>query len=169
MAGLEEKIVARVEAIIRDVVEHEGMELVDVAYHREPYGWVLRVFVDRQGGVTVDDCSFISSQLGDILDVQEVMTHRYRLEVSSPGLNRPLKTERDFQRFTGQTARVATRFAVDNRKNFKGRLVACSGETLVMAVDGTDYRIPLQAIKRANLEYDFSHEHAAVKTRHHKP
>jgi len=169
MAGLEEKIVARVEAIIRDTVEHEGMELVDVAYHREPYGWVLRVFIDRQGGVTVDDCSFISSQLGDILDVQDVMTHRYRLEVSSPGLNRPLKTEKDFQRFIGETARIATRVAVDNRKNFKGKLVACNGETLVVAVDGIDYRIPLQTLKKAHLEYDFSNEHASLKTRQHKP
>ena len=152
MAGLAEKIVARVEAIIRDTVEHEGMELVDVAYHREPYGWVLRVFIDRQGGVTVDDCSFISSQLGDILDVQDVMTHRYRLEVSSPGLNRPLKTEKDFQRFIGENLRVTIHAPLDGRTKFKGTLKRVDTDMICLDVTDHEVNLHLENIKKARLD-----------------
>jgi len=154
MPSLERTIIARVEPLVRDVVEHEGMELVDVTYQREPHGWVLRVFIDRQGGVTVEDCGAVSSQLGDILDVHDVIPHRYRLEVSSPGVNRPLKTAHDFNRFLGSAVRVTTGVAIENRRHFKGLLCACDGATITLAIDGKDWQIPLRDVRKACLDGD---------------
>ncbi|MCX8043235.1 MAG: ribosome maturation factor RimP [Desulfobacterota bacterium] len=161
MSGIEQNIIARVEPLVREVVEHEGLELVAVTYQREPHGWVLRVFIDRQGGVTVDDCSEVSSQLGDLLDVQDIIPHRYHLEVSSPGVNRPLKNERDFQRFIGATVRVTTHAPLDGRRRFKGVVRSCDHGAITLEGEGRLWRIPLQAIRKAHLEQEETGEHAS--------
>lgn len=169
MGDLTSSILARVEPLVRDIVEHAGLELVDVTYQREPQGWVLRICIDRAGGVTVEDCGEISSQVGDLLDVHDVLPHRYRLEVSSPGVNRPLKTARDFERFVGAPVRITTRTAVDNRRHFRGVLRACDGDTITVAVDGIDRRLPVQAVRKAHLDGDAPGVAALSKSGHRRP
>jgi ribosome maturation factor RimP len=141
--------------LIEDILVHEGLELVDVVYQREPHGWVLRVLIDRQGGVTLDDCSHISHQISDVLDVKDVMRGAYHLEVSSPGLNRPLRTRRDFSRFAGSTVRIRTCRPLEGRRNFKGRLLGCEGDAVSVLVEGTARVLPIDLIARAHVEYDF--------------
>jgi ribosome maturation factor RimP len=155
---LEEKVLGEVESIIEDILEHEAMELVDVAYRRESYGWVLRVLIDKDGGATIDDCNHISHQLSDILDVKDVIYCSYKLEVSSPGLNRPLRKEKDFKRFIGETVRLKTCTSIENRKNFKGRLINYKDASIFLDIDGQHFTIPHSVVEKANLEYDFKRE-----------
>jgi ribosome maturation factor RimP len=162
MVNIEDTVLGEVEGIVTGIVEHEGMELVDIAYQREPTGWVLRVYIDKPGGVTVDDCSFISGQLGDTLDVKDVFLYPYKMEVSSPGFNRPLKKEKDFKRFTGETISITTRAPIDNRKNFKGKLIDFREGSIFIDIDGEIFSVPHAAVRKANLEYDFE-QHGAKK------
>lgn len=156
MADLAHTVISQVEPLIRDVVEHQGMQLVDVTYQRESHGWVLRVFIDREGGVSVEDCGQVSSQLGDILDVHDVIPHRYHLEVSSPGVNRPLKNEGDFKRFLGSTVRVITHTAIENRKRFKGVLRSCDEGIILLQEGCRQWQIPLRSVRKAHLDQDLA-------------
>ncbi len=151
-----DRVVREAEPLIKDIVEQEGMELVDLVYRNESHGWVLRVLVDKEGGVTLEDCSFVSHQIGDVLDVKDVVRHAFNLEVSSPGINRPLKKEKDFLRVIGETVRVKTSKALESRRNFKGRLIRCADATVFIEIDGNEYAVPLRLIDRANLEFDFT-------------
>jgi ribosome maturation factor RimP len=155
---LEERVLGEVERIIEDILEHEGMELADVAYRRESCGWVLRVLIDMDGGVTIDDCSHISHQLSDILDVKDFIDCSYKLEVSSPGLNRPLRKENDFKRFIGETVKLKTCDFINNRKNFKGRLLDYKDGSIFLDLGGEHCTIPHSMVEKANLEYDFRKE-----------
>lgn len=155
MASRTEHIAAEAERIVSDLVAREGMELVELVYRREPAGWVLRIVIDKEGGVTLQDCGAVSSLVGDVLDVKDIVPGRYNLEVSSPGLNRPLRRQRDFARCVGQTVRVRTTRAIDGRRNFKGRLAEAGPEAVVLEVDGVSHMVPLCLIDKANLEYDF--------------
>ena len=98
---LEKKIVEDVEKCFEEMYGHADLELVEVEYRRESSGWVLRVYVDKEGGVLLDDCRMTSSQLGDIIEVKDIIPGAYSLEVTSPGLNRPLKKKEDFIRVIG--------------------------------------------------------------------
>ena len=152
-----EKFFAEAEVIICGIAEHEGFELVDVTCQREPGGWVLRVLIDRQpGGVTIKDCTDISRQIGDVLEVKDVLAFPYRLEVSSPGLNRPLKKPQDFEMRIGETVNIALLEPLNGRKHFKGQLKGVHDGVLEILIDGTGFAVPLAAVKKANVEYDFS-------------
>ena len=155
---LEAKVLGEVESIIQDILEHEGMDLVDVAYRRESCGWILRVLIDKDGGVTIDDCSHMSRQLSDILDVKDVICCSYKLEVSSPGLNRPLREEKDFKRFIGETVKLKTCASIENRRNFRGRLIDYKDASIFLDIDGQHFTIPHSVVEKANLEYDFKKE-----------
>lgn len=149
--GLEGKLMA----LAQPVVDGLGMELVDVAFVTEHGRRVLRVTIDKPGGVTVDDCGDVSRELGTILDVEDPIPQRYTLEVSSPGLDRPLLSEKDFIRFTGKKARIKTREAVEGRKNFKATIEAVEGGRVkVTDFDGKVFEIPLSNIDRARLEVE---------------
>ncbi|MCP4715215.1 MAG: ribosome maturation factor RimP [Deltaproteobacteria bacterium] len=154
-AGIEERVVAEVYSGVDDLVRHEGLELVDVVYLRESAGWVLRVLIDKPGGITVDDCRLISRQLGDVLDVQDSIPHAYRLEVSSPGINRPLKREHDFERFAGRRVRVRTMAPLENRKIFTGQLLGYCDGVVRVEVEEKIVVIPFDSILSAHLEVDF--------------
>ncbi|MDP2690128.1 MAG: ribosome maturation factor RimP [Deltaproteobacteria bacterium] len=149
--GLEGKLMA----LAQPVVDGLGMELVDVAFVTEHGRRVLRVTIDKPGGVTVDDCGDVSRELGTILDVEDPIPQRYTLEVSSPGLDRPLLSEKDFIRFAGKKARIKTREAVEGRKNFKATIEAVEGGRVrVTDFDGKVFEIPLSNIDRARLEVE---------------
>jgi len=146
-----EKIFARARDLIESLCETEGLELVHLEYQREPGGRILRLFIDRPGGVTLDDCVCISRQSSDLLDVYFENIGPYRLEVSSPGPNRPLGKRLDFDRFKGSRVKIRTAQSVDGQKKFKGVLMGISEEIVKVSVDGKIACIPYQEIITARL------------------
>lgn len=146
-------VVQKIWELTTPVISAEGLELVEVEYRRESQGWVLRLFVDRDGGVTVEDCAAVSRIVGDLLDVADPIAGPYHLEVSSPGLDRPLRRWEHFRQQIGKVVAVRTRTALGTRKNFKGILVAANPEAIRVDCDGTIFDIPLEAVDRARLRY----------------
>jgi ribosome maturation factor RimP len=146
---------------IREVVtpptEAAGYELVDVEWKREQGGWILRVFIDGPGGIRHDDCERVSRELSAVLDVSNVIPHAYSLEVSSPGLNRPLRTLSHFRRHVGHVARVRLMTGVEGRRNFKGKIVGVvdTDDKIIVDVDGREWVLPLADLEKANLEWEF--------------
>jgi len=147
----QEKIILQIWDLIEPLCEAEGMELVQVEYQREAGGRVLRLFVDRPGGVTLDDCIQISRQAGDVLEVCLENMGPYRLEVSSPGTNRPLVKQLDYERFKGRQAKIKTTQALNGQKNFKGVLAGISEGLVKLAVEGNTITIPIMEIAKAHL------------------
>ena len=119
----------RVEAYLMPVMEKNQFELVDVEYVKEAGTWYLRAYIDKEGGFTVDDCELVSRQLGEWLDREDFIDDSYILEVSSPGLGRPLKKEKDFKRSLGEQVEVRLYRAVDRQKEFTGALAAYDEDT----------------------------------------
>ncbi len=152
MTGRE--IADRVRAMIHPIVSNEGMEVVDVEYRRESRGWVLRLILDKEGGVTLDDCTRVSQEMGRSLDVEDVIQTPYTLEVSSPGLTRPLKTEKDFMKYRNRLIKVKTVDPIQNRRQFRGRLLGGSENQIEIEVDGRILQIPLSNVAKARLEID---------------
>jgi ribosome maturation factor RimP len=128
-----------------------GFELVDVELMGGRQNQTLRVYIDSPQGVTVDDCAEVSRQLSAILDVEDPFPGSYRLEVSSPGLDRPLVRPEDFRRFRGATVKVRLYDALDGRRNFTGRLLDTTSDAVVVAVDNVEFRLPFVSIERARL------------------
>nr|WP_181549458.1 ribosome maturation factor RimP [Desulfosalsimonas propionicica] len=129
----------------------EGLELIHVEYQREPAGWVLRLFIEKPGGVGVEECSRVSRQLGDLLDIKLDTDVSYTLEVSSPGPQRPLSKKADFDRFAGEMARIRTRQALGGQKNFKGLLAGTADDAVRLILDCETIEIPYQEITKARL------------------
>ena len=148
--------VDKLSQLIEPVVAGQGYELVDVEWKNES-GWILRVFIDKPvGGVTLEDCATVSRELSAVLDVEDAIAPAYSLEVSSPGLNRPLKKESDFARFIGKKAKIRTRRPVgDTRRNFSGTLVAVAEGKVKSDVGDQVCEVPVAEVEKANLVYEF--------------
>jgi len=150
-------IVQKAEAILEPLLEAEGLSLVNIEYTWERGGWVFRVLIDKTQGVTLDDCARASREFGQLLDVEDIIPASYRLEVSSPGLDRPLKKEADFIKYTGRRVRIKTREPVSGRRNFKGDLLGCAEGKVTVKVEGGEvFAIPLSSILKANLELELN-------------
>jgi ribosome maturation factor RimP len=149
-------IVASVYRLADPVLETAGLELVHAEYRPEPGGMTLRIYIDKPGGVTVDDCAAFSRELGDLFDVYLRIDASYRLEVSSPGIERPISRPRDFSRFQGRRVRVRTRTAIDGRRNFTGTLSEFHDDRVILTVDGQTVSIPVLDIARARLADGFA-------------
>lgn len=139
--------------IIEPVVASEGMELVEVEFQSEPRGWVLRLYIDKEGGITLKDCMAISREVGDLLDVKDPIDHPYHLEVSSPGLNRPIRKPRDFERFSGQRVKITLAEPLGGRRVFQGVMQGLEGNVLKMDCNDQVFEIPLGDIAKARLIY----------------
>jgi ribosome maturation factor RimP len=157
-------VVEQVRTVAARVAGTYGLEIFDVQFRREAAGLILRVQIDRPGpaatpeeSVSVEDCASVSRDLSAVLDVEDIVPTAYTLEVSSPGLDRPLRHADDYQRFSGRRAKVVMREAVDGQTFFKGRLSGLDHGTdvLIDADDGRRHRVPLEIITRANLEVEF--------------
>lgn len=144
-------MVAKVWHLAEPLCLSEGLELVHVEYRREPAGRTLRLYLDKPGGVTLDDCVNVSRQLGDLLDVGLETEVSYRMEVSSPGAQRPLGRLGDFERFKGSRAKVRTAQAILGRKNFTGTLQGISGMSVLLLVDNQSMSIAFTDIVKAHL------------------
>jgi ribosome maturation factor RimP len=150
-------ILLRVESILAHLLDAEGFSLVDVEYKRERGAWVLRVFIDKEGGVTLDDCARVSREFGQLLDVEDIIPTAYHLEVSSPGLDRPLKKEDDFVKYSGRKVRIKTKEQISGRRNFKGALLGCTEGKVMVKVEGSEvFAIPFSSILKANLEIELN-------------
>ena len=147
MAG---RIEAEVEKIVEELLENTALELVAVDYVKER-GWYLRVFIDKEGGVDLDDCQDLSRKLEELLDAQDIIKTSYILEVSSPGLDRELKKPRDFQREIGKDIDVSLFAPLDGKKVVTGPLSAYDGETINVG----DMAIPMDKVAKVNLHIDF--------------
>ena len=156
-------VVERVRALAARVAATHGLDLFDVQFRREAGGMVLRVQIDRPGAsataedsVSVEDCAVVSRDLSAVLDVEDVVAAAYTLEVSSPGLDRPLRGADDYRRFAGRRAKLVMREAVDGQTYFKGRLGGVEGgEVVIEGEDHRRHRVPIAIITRANLEVEF--------------
>jgi len=157
--SLKHTVEERVRILAEPLVAAEGKELVDVEFVREREGWILRLFIDKPGGgVGLEDCVQVSHALEVPLDVEDVIPTEYHLEVSSPGVNRPLKKLEHFQRVKGQKVKVKTFGPIGEppRKNFSGVLTEAEGDAVTVEVEGAGaFRIPLKDIAKANLEFEF--------------
>ncbi len=149
------EIVNRVQVIARSILSDEGMELVDIEYRRESKGWVLRLTLDKEGGITLDDCTRVSQEVGRNLDIEDFIQTPYALEVSSPGLTRPLKTEQDFMKYCNHWIKVKTVEPIENRRQYKGKLLGVSVNRMAIEVEGRVFEIPLSNVAKANLEVDW--------------
>jgi ribosome maturation factor RimP len=155
MAQLPEEAFDKIKALAETLLREEEMELADMELLRESRGWVLRLFIDKPGGVTLDDCASVSRQFGDQLEVEDLIPFRYNLEVSSPGLDRPLKKDRDFLRHIGNQIQVITRSPLEGRSFFKGKMLdyQVSG-TLSLAEKKKVWEIPVSLIAKARLVFE---------------
>jgi ribosome maturation factor RimP len=137
--------------LIEPGLQADGLELVDVEFKKEGKNWILRIYIDREGGVTLSDCQKVSRLAGDLIEVEEVIEPVYTLEVSSPGLNRVLKKEKDFLKYSGKKIYVQCHAPMDGRKKFTGILTGFIDQSIHLEVDGQHYTIPLNLVTKANL------------------
>ncbi len=145
------RLQTQVKNLAEPLCEAEGMELVHLEFQREPRGRTMRLYIDKPGGVKLDDCVAISRQLSDLLDVSLAIDETYNLEVSSPGINRPLTKLNDFERFQGQSAKIKLTRAIAGRKNFQGVLVGTEQEKITLQVDEQPIVIDFNDIAKAQL------------------
>jgi ribosome maturation factor RimP len=154
---------AKIRAIAERVAGPRGLEIWAIQSRRETSGHVIRVFIDRPGpaatseeSISIEDCEQVNREISTILDVEDPLPFPYTLEVSSPGLDRPLRDAADYDRFTGRLAKVVVREAVDNQKAFEGRLRGVdTGDVVLEASNGRLHRLPLRLISRGRLEVEF--------------
>ncbi len=177
------QLIDRIRGIAERVAGSYGLEIFDVQFRRESHGWVLRVFLDlpypedaaaaaggagvpgppaesgaadESGSVSIEDCERVSREISAVLDVEETIDHPYTLEVSSPGLDRPLRSPRDYRRFAGRLAKIVVAEPVDNQKHFAGRLQGLERDGVVIeTAPGKRHVIPLTLITRARLDVEF--------------
>ena len=148
----------RVEKEIEAIVTSEGLELVHIEYRKQGHGFLLRIDIDKEGGVTVEDCELVSHQVSALLDVDDVVPAEYELQVSSPGLDRKFYKQSDYQKFIGRLVRVRTSKAIRGLHVIVGRLKEFNGESIVvtdpMMKKDSDYVVPLTDIKETRLEVE---------------
>ncbi len=146
----------KTEEILLPIVEELGFELVDVEYVKEGGTWYLRAYIDKPGGITINDCETVSMKLSDILDEQDFIEDSYVMEVSSPGLGRPLKKEKDFARSLGSEVEVKTYREVDHEKEFTGVLRSYDADSVTIELDnGTEKTFQKDDIALIRLAFDF--------------
>ena len=153
----------QIRAIAERVAASRGLEVWDLQSRREVVGHVIRVFIDRPGpaatpeeSVSIEDCEQVNREMSTILDVEDPLPFAYTLEVSSPGLDRPMRGVEDYRRFSGRLAKVVVKEAVDNQKAFEGRLRGVEqDDVLLEAPNGRMHRLPLRLITRGRLDVEF--------------
>lgn len=150
---MSEFIVDKVEEFAEALLPPMGLELVEVQFRREGHGWVLRLYIDREeGGISLDHCTEVSREVNRFLDVENLIDHAFHLEVSSPGLERSLRSLADFQRFQGEKARVRLRESLDGQKMFIGTIGQVTEEAICLAIeDGGSVQFPFELISKARL------------------
>ncbi|AEG60154.1 ribosome maturation factor RimP [Desulforamulus ruminis] len=148
-------VAERVKAAVEPIIEAEHLELVDVEYVKEGGNWYLRIYIDKLGGVDLDDCQMVSEKIDTLLDELDPIPQAYFLEVSSPGIERPLKKPADFERFKGHLIMVNTYTPVDGAKSFTGKLENYSEAGVQLNIKGKSMVIPLDKVAASRLAVEF--------------
>lgn len=149
---MSEFVIERVEEFANALLPSMGLELVEVQFRREGHGWVLRLYIDCEQGITVDHCADVSRELSDFLDVEDLIDHPFSLEVSSPGLERPLKSFRDYTRFVGRKVKVKLRETIEGQKVFVGNIQQVREESIELVLeDQSTVVLPFEHIRKARL------------------
>ncbi len=146
-----EKLIHLIEPILNEM----NFELVDIEYLSERGKWILRIYADKDEGMTLDDCVYLSREIGDLIDVKDIISHEYVLEVSSPGLNRPLRREKDFLRAIGNKVKIKMSVPIKGRRRFTGYLRKFEKGILYIEVDNDLTALFLKDVEKANLIYEF--------------
>lgn len=154
MAKSSDVVIGQVIEIIEPILAEMGFELVDIEYLSEYGRRVLRIYVDTENGITLDDCALVSREIGNLLDIRDIVQHEYVLEVSSPGLNRPLRKEEDFLRAVGKRVKARTVVPVKGRRNFTGCLRDYRDGVLYIEVQDGLVSLSRQDVEKANLVYE---------------
>lgn len=149
----ERETIERIESILTPILEEESVELIDIELRPSGKRWLLRIYIEKEGGVTISDCEKVNRELGRTLDVEDVLDHPYTLEVSSPGLTRPLKNIKDFERYTGKQCRIITSKPVEGRNEFAGEIIGTTGDGVEIKGKIGVFAIPLCDIKKAHLDF----------------
>ncbi|MEW6145928.1 MAG: ribosome maturation factor RimP [Thermodesulfobacteriota bacterium] len=155
MAPRENDILFNVRELLEPLLAGKNLELFDLEFKGQGKNGVLRVFIDKEGGVTIDDCALVSRELGTLLDIHDMIPGSYTLEVSSPGLTRALRKPEDFLRFIGKKVRIKTNKDFERRKIFIGKLLEFNDGLVTVETEAGNFSIPYIDIERANLELDF--------------
>lgn len=146
---------ARIETVVEPLLAQEAVELVDLRFLREGGRWVLRFYIDKQGGVSLDDCEYMSNRIGSLLDAREdLLPGAYNLEISSPGVDRILKKAKDFERFAGHRAKIRLKIPQAGQRHFRGYLKGLEGETVLLENGEVVSRFALEEIDEARLDPD---------------
>lgn len=148
-------IVEKIEKLAIPLLALEGLELVDIEFKKEGHGLVLRFYIDREGGVSLDTCSKASEVLDGMLDTEDLIASSYILEVSSPGIERPLKKPKDFEKFVGSKIFAKTRVKIEDRKHFTGIIKATSKNKFTIECENVTTDIPYSEVTNAHLVVDF--------------
>lgn len=151
MDDASDRLLAAIQEFADPLVADMGMELVEVQYRREGHGWVLRFFIDKEGGITIDDCAAVSRQISAYLEVEDLVSHAYHLEVSSPGLERPLKKRTDYLRYVDRLVRIKLREPLGEQRVLVGALLGLEGDVVLLALEGETIRIEMENIAKARL------------------
>ena len=151
------EILDRLQALVEPVVADLGYELVEIQFRNEQVGQVLRLVIHKAGGISLDDCTRVSREVGTLLEVEDLIEGKYHLEVSSPGLDRPLRTGRDFARNLGQKVKVVLVDAEGQQRTLEGRIAAVDEAAVVLGgeEDGERTTVPLAAVRKARLVIEF--------------
>ena len=150
-----ETVIKQVEAVVLPVLKELGIELVEVQYRREQTGWILRLVIDKQDGISLGDCAAVSREISQLLDIEDFIDQTYNLEVSSPGLNRPLKSMAEFERFVGRKAKIKTKEPISGEHVFIGTINKTEGESIVLEVGTREVTILFSQVASARLEVEF--------------
>jgi ribosome maturation factor RimP len=150
-----EDVTEQINDLLLPLLRSYEVELVDLEFVRTGKRWILRLFLDKPGGITIDDCAQLSRITGEVIDVHELIDHAYTLEVSSPGLNRPIKKTTDYQRFAGRLARLTVRQPDGKSLTLRGKLLGLEGDQVILQEDDRIHRLNLNDIARARLDFDF--------------
>lgn len=144
----------RLNEIVKNTVEGLGFELWGYEYRPHSESALLRIFIEKENGIAVEDCAQVSRQIGAVLDVENIIPVAYILEVSSPGMDRVLFTAEQYQNYIGDTIKIRTRAPIEERRNFKGSLIKTSDTTVTLKIDSKEFDIPFETIDRARLVLD---------------
>jgi len=140
--------------LVKNTVEGLGFILWGYEYRPRSESALLRIFIEKEGGISIEDCSKVSRQIGAVMDVENIIPVAYILEVSSPGMDRVLFTAEQYQDYIGETLKIRTRTPINERRNFKGSLIKTSDSDVTVEIDGQEFEIPFDAIDRARLVLD---------------
>lgn len=148
-------VIEQINELVLPLLRSSEVELVDLEFVRAGKRWILRLFLDKPGGITLEDCAQLSRIIGEVIDVHELIDHAYTLEVSSPGLNRPIKKPADYQRFAGRLARITVRQPDGKSRTLRGKLLGLEGDQVILEENERMHRLYLNDIARARLDFDF--------------